>query len=97
MFCKEVLMIVTVLGVSSEIDFETKMATGNVKIDAGFRNSTGKHITRTIKIANTTVTEFSKYLDEKVTLRLEDVTFSSYQFNGRAALSIKADNAVVES
>lgn len=97
MVCQEILITVSVLGVSPEIDFETKQATGNIKLDVGFRNSNGKHITRMIKIANTSVSEFSKYLDEKVTLRLEDVTFSSYLLNGRAALSIKADNAIVES
>ena len=71
MFCQEILVTVSVLGVSPEIDFETKQATGNIKIDAGFRNSSGKHITRTIKIANSTVSEYSTYLDEKVNLRLE--------------------------
>lgn len=96
MFCQEILVTVSLLGVSPEIDFETKQATGNIKIDAGFRNSSGKHITRTIKIANSTVSEYSTYLDEKVNLRLERVTFSPYLSNGRAALSIKAESATVE-
>lgn len=96
MFCKEILVTVSILGVSPEIDFETKSATGNVKIDVGFRNPSGKHITRTIKIANSTVSEYSTYLDEKITLRLEEVTFSPYLSNGRATLSIKAEKASVE-
>ncbi|MGT2774579.1 hypothetical protein ACVRZG_00635 [Streptococcus hyovaginalis] len=96
MYCNEVLIAVSILGVSPEIDFETKQATGNIKLDVGFRNANGKHITRTIKIANTSVSEFSTYLDEKVTLRLEEVTFSPYLYNGRAALSIKAESATIE-
>lgn len=49
MFCEEVLMVVSILGVSPEIDFETKQATGNIKVDVGFRHSTGKYITRVNK------------------------------------------------
>lgn len=96
MFCQEILITVSVLGVSPEIDFETKQATGSIKIDVGFRNSSGKHITRTIKIANSNVSEYSTYLDEKINLRLERGTFSPYLSNGRAALSIKAESATVE-
>ncbi|MGV3294125.1 hypothetical protein [Streptococcus pluranimalium] len=96
MVCQEILITVSVLGVSPEIDFETKQATGNIKIDVGFRNSSGKHITRTIKIANSDVSEYSTYLDEKINLRLEKVTFSPYLSNGRAVLSIKAESATVE-
>lgn len=96
MFCKEALISVSILGVSPETDFETKQVTGNVKIDVGFRNSSGKHITRTIKVANASVSDYSSYLDEKVTLRLEDVTFSPYLSNGRASLSIKAESATIE-
>ena len=44
--CEEVVVTVTLLGLSQELDFETKQATGNVKLDVGFRNDTGKYITR---------------------------------------------------
>ena len=96
MFCEEVLLVVSILGVSPEIDFETKQATGNIKVDVGFRNSTEKYITRVIKIMNSTTDDLVSYLDEKITLRLEGVTFSPYLSNSRAALSIKAEKATIE-
>lgn len=94
--CEEVVVTVTLLGLSQELDFETKQATGNVKLDVGFRNDTGKYITRVIKVNNSTVSEYTSYLDEKVNLRLQNVTFSAYLSNNRAALSIKAEKATVE-
>ena len=96
LLCEEVLITVNLLGLSQEIDFETKQATGNVKLDVGFRNDSGKYITRIIKVNNSTVSEYTPYLDEKINLRLQRVTFSAYLSNNRAALSIKAEKATVE-
>ena len=48
------------------------------------------------KVNNSTVSEYTPYLDEKMNLRLQRVTFSAYLSNNRAALSIKAEKATVE-
>lgn len=45
---------------------------------------------------NSTTDDLVSYLDEKITLRLEGVTFSPYLSNSRATLSIKAEKATIE-
>ncbi len=59
-FCEEVVVTVTI-----RFESRTRLKrTGNWKrkLDVGFRNDTGKYITRVIKVNNSTVSEYTSYL-----------------------------------
>ncbi|HGC8952346.1 TPA: hypothetical protein ACG5KU_001324 [Streptococcus agalactiae] len=85
-----------VMGLSDFIDYETKEKIG-VTLDIGYRNQNGKFQTQNVKILGASLNDFSEYLDTIATITLADVTIVSYLNNNRAALSIKAQSATVES
>ncbi len=75
---------------SQELDFETKQATGDVKNwTLVFRDDTGRSILLSHKKLTTRqFQEYTSYLDKKINLRLQNVTFSTYLSNNRAALHL---------
>ncbi|CYV13468.1 TPA: hypothetical protein TZM76_001840 [Streptococcus suis] len=83
------------LGASKVKDFSTGLDTGQTGLTLGLRSDGRFHQTN-IKADRVNISDFEELFDEKVEIILENVSINAYTSGNRAALSVKAQSAIIE-